>query len=169
MRARAPKPSVAGVGQRGVPITRKAGERGVGRLEHDKIRQSRCDVDALRVAGHDGRPVLAARLREGVGMRATGSRDPFPAVLDRRDAHVRDGGLRREVFRQPFGERFDVGDRILTGQGIHRVLHRISGQTRTVVAAGVHDFERALELHVEREVDELVRITLPPHLHEAHA
>ena len=71
------------------------------------------------------------------------------------------------MLGEPQRERFHMRDRILPGRGIHGVLHRVGRQARGVVAIHVDGVERAFELHVDRQVDDLVRTVRPPHLHQA--
>ena len=76
-----------------------------------------------------------------------------------RDAEMRTRRHRRladEMIREPQRERLDMLDRILPRERVDRVLHRVGRQARRVVALDVDRLERALELHVERQVDDLV-------------
>ena len=78
-------------------------------------------------------------------------------MLHSADRDARHGRLGHEVIRQAAGERLDVSERILSRQRVHRILHRVGGDARRVVALDVDRVERALELDVDRQVDELVR------------
>ena len=76
-------------------------------------------------------------------------------------------GLARKCSASAERERLDVVDRILPRQRVDGVLHRVGREARPVVAVDVDRVERAFELDVDRQIDELVRIAGPPHLHQA--
>ena len=65
------------------------------------------------------------------------------------------------MIREAAGERLDMVDRILPRQRVHRVLHRVGGDARRVVAVDIDRVERPLELDVDRQIDELVRRIAP--------
>ena len=92
-------------------------------------------------------------------------------MLERADARAGYGRLLSEVIREAERERLDVRDRVAARERVHRVLHRVGREARAVVAGDVHIVERALELHVDREIDDVVWIAgvRAAHLHEAHA
>jgi hypothetical protein len=102
-------------------------------------------------------------------MRLAAGRQTAPRLLEDADSHARDRRPGHEVIREPQRERLDVIDRILARQRVHGVLHRVGGEARPVVAVDVDGLERALELHVDRQVDELVRIAGSAHLHQPDA
>ena len=102
------------------------------------------------------------RVRLPVGRQAR------PRVLDGFDARERNAGRRREVPGEPRRERFDVIDRILPGERIHRVLHRIGRQAGRVVTVRVNRLERAFERDAHGQVHDFVRPAPAADLQQPH-
>ena len=60
------------------------------------------------------------------------------------------------MLDEPRAERLDVLDRMLLGQRVHHVAHRVGGQQAGVVSIDVRGLEVALEPHVDGEVAQVV-------------
>ena len=67
------------------------------------------------------------------------------------------------------GEIFDTLGRALAGARIDRVLHRVRGQDRAVIAGGEAAFEVAGEQHFDFPFPHGMQRTVALHLHHAHA
>ncbi len=62
---------------------------------------------------------------------------------------------------EPFPERLGRLDRALPRKRVHGVLHRVGRENLRVVAGGVRRAELALELHLDRQVVQLVPVPSP--------
>ena len=111
---------------------------------------------------------LGARLRTR-GVRLSAGGQAAPGLFDSADPDARDRRFGEKMIGEPERERLDMLDRILPRQRVDGVLHRVGREARPVVAVHVDGLERALELNLDRQVDQLVRIAGTPHLHEPDA
>ena len=90
---------------------------------------------------------------EGVHRPTAGSR-----LLDHADPRVATrSGPRQNARRAAAANDSTWMERILPRQRVDGVLHRVGRQARRVVAVGVNRVERTFELHVERQIDDVVR------------
>ena len=62
------------------------------------------------------------------------------------------------------GEAFRVGQRMIGGQRIDRVLHRVGRDHATIVAGQVRFAEISLQRNINVQLDEIVTIRAPRHL-----
>ena len=90
-------------------------------------------------------------------------------MFSRGDADPGDRRFDDVMIREPQRELLHVIDRILPRQRVHDVLHRIGRMARGVVAVDVDLLERAFELDVDGEIDELVLGGGALDLHQPHA
>src|SRR5262252_10219651 len=102
-------------------------------------------------------------------MRTTGYGKAVPRLLDDVDMDACDAALEKEVVRQIEREYLDMIEWMLPRLCIDRVLHRVCCQTRAVVAVDIDRVCLAFELHVDCQVDDLVRVARASHLDETHA
>src|SRR5207253_1507093 len=102
---------------------------------------------------------LVAAGDEGVGVSLAADVDPVPGVLGDEDGGGVDVGVAvDEVAAEGPGEAFDVGQRVVAGDGVDGVLHRVGRDDFRVVAVGVGGLEGAFELDVDGELLELVDV-----------
>ena len=171
-RHRGREDAVVGLRKRRELVAGEAGKPGVCRLQHHEIGHARGhDGGAARVAHDEGGPLLTSRLNERMRVGAATGRQALPPLFGRGHAHAIDERPAGEMLGQAQKERFDVVDRIVPRKRVHGVLHRVGRETPGVLSLHVHRRERAFELHVDREVDDAVRLSVvvalrPAHLHE---
>ncbi len=112
-------------------------------------------------------------------MRPAADVHAIPAMLDGANARASHGRHGEKMRGESTGKRLDVIDRILPRERVDRVLHRVGRDAGTVVAVDVDAIERALELDVDGDVDDLMPDVIPSwcpcplegpaHFHQAHA
>ena len=86
------------------------------------------------------------------------------------DVHARAGDARagrEEVLDEPPSERLDLVDRMLLGQRVDGVAHRVGSEQAGVVSLDVRGVEVALEPDVDREVAQVVAVGPARDLDEA--
>ena len=90
---------------------------------------------------------------EGVGMLDALDADPLQRLLDQADGRPLDVGMMlEEVARQRHAEALDRLQRVLLGQRVGDVLHRVRRDDQAVVAVGVRAGEIPFELDLDRQL-----------------
>ena len=160
---------VGGVRKRRVAIAQEPAKGRVGRLEQEQIVEARLDAQAAPRA-HDGAGSrLASLAAEGMGMLAAVDANPLQRLLGQADGRLVDVGMiGEEVARHRHAEVLDRFQRMLPGQRVGDVLHRVRRDDQAVVAAGVRIGEIPFELDLDRQLADLVAVGQPGDLGQAN-
>ena len=85
--------------------------------------------------------------------------DPLQRLLDQADGRPLDVGVMlEEVARQRRAEALDRLERVLLGQRVGDVLHRVRRDDQAVVAGGVRAGEIPFELDLDRQLADVVAV-----------
>jgi hypothetical protein len=95
-------------------------------------------------------------------------RQPLPGLLADRDGRGGHPPVAEEVLDERRAERRERVQRVIGGEPVDDVAHRVGGHQAGVVVARVRSFEVALEHDVDGQVAQAVPLRAASELDQAH-
>ena len=142
-----------------MPIADEAGKRRIGRLEKEKSVDAGLDARTLARELDAACPLLAAAAGEGMRIFGAADHEALPRLLDEADGRL--GHLAigfQEVLGQRHAETLDVRQRMLPGEDVDGILHRVGGDDLAIVAVAVGGVEISFQPHIDAHLDQVVAV-----------